>query len=570
MNNQTTIMVFKMNALRFTFFKQVWTHLIRPYWTSEDKWFAYGLLTTNLLMIAGFVYITIQINYWTNEFYTALQTLDSSAFLNLLGTFAILASIAIIIFTTKNYIMQILQIRWRKWFTHHLTEEWTKDRRYYALQLKGDGTDNPDQRIADDVNQFVSLTLNLTLGLFKEIFTLIAFLGVLWILSGVLTIPFGSFTLSVPGYMCWGALIYAIAGTFISFYLGRPLVRLSYEGEKREANFRYSLVRFRENTEGIALYKGEDSERKIFDSRFDQIVENFYFIIKNMLVMNSWNSFYGQFNSIFPILLAAPRLFVKELTFGGLMQTLSAFNYVSNSLSFIIANFVTLATWRATTNRLLEFKINIENIPASSLFHQTHENEGIHLSCDHISLPHGSLLKEDLQMIFKKGEDTLITGPTGIGKSTLARVLSGLWPHGKGEIKIPEASFLFLPQKPYMPLGSLEAVLSYPGSVIERSELLRVMNEVGLTGFKDRLEEVNDWARVLSLGEQQRIGIARAILSKPHWLVLDEATSAMDEKSEGHLYRLLRSKLPDTTFISIGHRESLKALHIREVRFGEA
>lgn len=558
-----------MTSSRLSFLRQVWTHLIRPYWTSQDKWIALSFLGGNLSLMGIYIAITVRLNYWSNDVFTALQELNGAAFLSLLGIFCIYAFFAIISFMLKAYLLQKLVIRWREWMTQHFLENWTKNRRYYTLQLKGDGTDNPDQRIADDIVQFINTTLALSIGLFQEIITLIAFLGILWILSGALTIPLGDFSFSIPGYMCWGAILYAIGGTFFSTYLGRPLIHLDYEQQKREANFRYSLVRFRDNMEGVALYEGEEKERDIFTSRFSHIVDNFNTILKRMLKVHCWSAFYSQFNAIFPFLLAAPRLFSKGITIGGFMQTIQAFTRVSHSLSFIIDNYPGIASWRATTNRLLEFKLNLENIPSSGLAHQTHDDEGIHVSCEHIALPHGALLKQDLNLTFKKGEDTLITGRTGVGKSTLARVLAGLWPYGKGEIRLPFSSFLFLPQKPYMPLGSLASVLQYPASHASSADLKNILQAVGLNAFTSRLQEVNDWARVLSLGEQQRIAIARALLTKPHWLVLDEATSAMDEASEAHLYRLLRTALPETTFISIGHRESLKALHIREIRLEE-
>ncbi len=562
-------MVLEMSKSHFTFLQQVWIHLIRPYWTSDDRWIAGGFLGGHLVLVGFFIYLAVWLNYWQNDFYTAIQELNSKAFFSLLGVFCILAFFANIAYMSKAYFLAKLEIRWRQWMTQHFIEGWTSNRRYYALQLKGDGTDNPDQRIAEDISQFINTTLSLSIGLLQESIMLISFLGILWGLSGTLTIPLGSFSLSLPGYMCWGAILYAIGGTFFSMYLGRPLIHLNYESQRREANFRYSLMRFRDNVEGVALYGGEEKEKEIFSLRFRDIVTNFNISLNRLVKMYSWTNIYSQVSGIYPVLLAAPRLFTKELTFGGFMQTLTAFTQVTHSLSFIVDNYTGIASWCATTNRLLEFKLNLEIIPPSPLSHSTHEEETIHVACDHISLPHGTILREDLNLTFKKGEHTLITGHTGVGKSTLARVLSGLWPYGKGEIKIPSSSFLFLPQKPYMPLGSLENVLQYPASNASRNVINKALEAVGLDIFKPNLQDVNDWSRVLSLGEQQRIAIARALLTKPHWLVLDEATSAMDEASEIELYSLLRKELPNTTLISIGHRESLKPLHIREIRLEE-
>ena len=558
-----------MAMMNISFLRQVWTHLIRPYWVSEDKWRAFLLLSGHLFLMGFFIFISVKLNFVNNAIFTSLQEYNLNNFLYYLGEVSIYACLAIACFSSKNYLLQRLDIRWRKWMTDHFVNNWMHNKRYYSLQLKNDGTDNPDQRIAEDTGTFIDKTLSLTLGLLQQVVMLGSFLGILWSLSGTLSIPLGNYTVFIPGYMCWASLLYAIISSLLSFYFGRNLIRLNYENEKREANYRYSLVRLRENVEAVALYKGEAQEKNILKTRFNDILDNFYSIIRRMVVVNSWYSFYDQFRHLFPFLLIAPRYFTKTMTLGGVSQTIAAFSQVTYSLSFIVENYVGIASWRATTNRLLEFKMNLENIPPPTLAYEPHAIESIHVNCSEVALPHAAILQEDLDIKFHKGEHALITGPTGVGKSTLARVIAGLLPYGKGLIKVPKSSFLFLPQKPYMPLGTLRDVLQYPNAYLDETALCNTLDDVDLSAFVTRLDEINDWARVLSLGEQQRIAIARALLTKPHWLVMDEATSAMDENSEAGLYRLLKERLPDTTLISIGHRESLKAHHSREIRLEE-
>lgn len=554
-----------MRTPPLAFPKEIWTHLIRPYWTSSERWRAYGLLGGYLTLMAGFIALTVRLNYWNNDFFSALQNLDMNAFLSLLLVFCGLAFLSIMFFTFKHYLLKNLEIRWRQWMTDYFLQKWMENRRYYALQVEGHQTDNPDQRIAEDIQSFIRLTLSLYIGLLQNFIFLLFFLNILWTLSGTLRVPLGSMVFPIPGYMCWGAFLFALFGTACSFYVGKGLTKLNYDHEKTEANFRYSLVRFRDNMEGVALYQGEALEQIILKERFKAITENIYATLRKMLAMNTWLSFYSQIQPLIPLLLAAPLFFTKVITFGILMQARAAFQHVSHAFSFIVENYADLTFWKATTTRLLEFNKLLSEGRRPGLTPTVHAKEAIEISCDSLQLPHGGILKANLHFTVEKGIHTLISGPTGTGKTILARAIAGLWPYGQGEIRLPSSPLFFLPQKPYLPLGSLKEILQYPGLEVSLEELCQGLDEVGLPTFKSRLGEVNEWSRILSLGEQQRIAILRVLLKKPLWIVLDEATSGMDERAESHLYQLLKQWLPQATLISIGHRESLRGFHSQEI-----
>ncbi|MEB3703054.1 ABC transporter ATP-binding protein/permease [Candidatus Bealeia paramacronuclearis] len=546
-------------------FKILW-----PYWRSEKKWEALFLLLCSGSFLAAFVFTQLELNYWGNDFYTALQEFRMNDFFGLLKKFSYLAALAISTYVLAFYAQKHLELRWRKWLTHFYIQKWLSHRNYYHLLLAGSQTDNPDQRIAEDVGHFCSETIRLFLDAFRNILMLIAFLGVLWVLSGTLKIPLGDKVLEVPGYMFWAGLIYAIIGSFISVKIGNPLVPLNYEQEKREADFRYSLIRFRENAEGIALYSGENSENQTFGNRFEYVYDNFKSIIKRSFMISGWISFYGQIAYVFPILLIAPRYFAKEVTFGALMQTIGACNHVNTALSFFVDQYPAIAHWKATTNRLLVFLGEMEELEKlpKEIRISPHPEPSI-ISCRNLTifLPHEKILFENLNLKFQKGEHTLIKGPSGIGKSTLMRTLSGLWPYGSGQIQLPTQSPMFLPQKPYMPLGTLKEILTYPEdhAKLEEKDFLNLLDLVGLENLSGRLNEIDDWARVLSLGEQQRVSILRALIQKPQWLLMDEATSSLDEDSERKVFELLQHVLKETTFISVGHRASLLAWHPRVI-----
>ncbi len=562
---------------RWGFLRDAW-RLAKPYWVSDDKWRAWGLLAAVIALNLGSVYINVRLNYWRNDFYNTFQDLDEHSFFKQLGIFTLLACAFIIVVVYQLYLQQMLQIRWRRWLTRQYLGDWLEGKAYYRLQLEGNETDNPDQRIADDLNRFTDISLSLSLGLLNSVVTLASFVAILWSLSGPLTIPLGSAgSIALPGYMVWFALVYAILGTWITIKIGRPLVALNFAQQRYEADFRFSLVRLRENTEAVALYGGEEREFSVFRERFAHVVDNFWAIMRRTKTLGWWTSFYGQFAVIFPYIIAAPRFFAKEMQLGGLMQTADAFGTVQGALSFIVNAYTNgtgatdtgIAVWQSVVQRLVSFDERVREIAASVQGPQpiarTRGGEGVAVSDLALDLPGGAALLRHVELAAKPGEAVLITGPTGSGKSTLLRAISGIWPYGAGAIRLAAGKLLFLPQKPYLPLGSLRDALLYPHGAadVPAARLNEVLEIVDLGAFAGRLDEPDNWTQRLSLGEQQRLSFARVLLAEPDLLFLDEATSALDEPSEARFYRLLRAASWHPTIVSVGHRGTLAAFHDR-------
>ncbi|HUC63116.1 MAG TPA: ABC transporter ATP-binding protein/permease [Alphaproteobacteria bacterium] len=556
-----------MMKMSGAFLRDLWT-LTRPYWFSEDRWAGRGLLAVILAMNLGLVALNVIFNQWYRLFYNTLQNHNMPEFWHQLFRFSYLAAIAIVIAVYQVYLTQMLQIRWRQWLTGHYLRDWLGGQTHYRMQLLGDGTDNPDQRISQDLALFVNQTLSLTLGFISSAVTLVSFVGILWAISGPLAIALGGTTLTIPGYMVWAALVYAIAGTWLTHLIGKPLIRLNYDQQRYEADFRFGLVRLRENTEGVALYRGEEGETGILHHSFGFVVRNWWGIMKRQKSLTWFTSFYGQLAIIFPFLVASPRYFAGAIELGGLMQISSAFGQVQSSLSWFVSAYTSLAEWKATVERLTGFQAAMQTARASTeargLAHTRAADPAIGLESVALDLPRGEKLLEVPALALAPGEAVLVTGPSGSGKSTLFRALAGIWPFGRGTVRVPEgARILFLPQKPYLPLGDLASVASYPGEPQPADAVAGALAAVGLAGLASRLAEVRNWSLELSPGEQQRLAVARALLYKPDWLFLDEATSALDEAAEADLYRVLRERLPATTLISIGHRATLAAFHER-------
>jgi putative ATP-binding cassette transporter len=466
------------------------------------------------------------------------------------------------------YLSQMLQIRWRRWLTRRYLGAWLSDRAYYHLDLKS-ATDNPDQRISEDLNQFTSYLLTLSTGLLTSVVSLVSFLFILWGLSGPANIPFGSWgTLHIPAYLVWVALLYAGVGTWLTIKIGRPLVPLNFDQQRFEADFRFSLVRLRENAESVALYRGEAMELSVFQERFRSVFENFWQIMKRQKRLAWFTSGYGQIALIFPIVVVAPRYFAKQIGLGGLMQVVSAFSSVQSSLSFIISSYTNIAAWQAVTERLSGFEERL-----SAIHHSTRETgpiairraeSGVAVHGLDLDLPDGKPLLRGVTLAAATGAAMLITGPSGAGKSTLLRAIAGLWPYGRGEINLSNGRILFVPQRPYLPLGKLHNALLYPSgdtNNISAARLAEVLTQVGLGALVDELDAVHDWTLRLSPGEQQRFAFARIFLLQPTLVFLDEATSALDESSEAHLYGLLRAASWCPTIVSVGHRSTIRSFH---------
>ena len=555
-------------------------YLSVPYFRSEEKWSAIVLLVSTIALNLSLVGMTVVLNFWNGAFFDAIQSRDWHSFTQLiflykktphgfLPGFCSIAVVYILVAVYATYLSQWLQIRWRRWLTSRYLDDWIGDRTYYRMSLTSkldvDGTDNPDQRISEDIGNFVTSTLSLGLDLMSNVVTLFSFLGILWALSGSITI----LGVTIHGYMVWVALIYAVVGSYLTHLVGRPLVRLTFNQQKVEADFRFALMRLRENTEGVALYNGEAEERGELAHRFRFVVANWWAIMRRTKSLNMLTTGYGQIANIFPIVVAAPRYFSGLIALGVLTRISDAFGQVQSALSWLVSNYANIASWSATVERLGTFRRSIEEAHVKLPDGAVRLQEGPDLVLDDVSLslPNGQRLLEHATLRAVPGQSIIITGASGSGKSTLFRELAGIWPYAKGRITLPAARSLFLPQRPYMPLGTLRRIATYPldPASVPDDVLAEVMTACGLAHLLPELEEKRGWSQVLSGGEQQRLAVVRALLAKPDWLFLDEATANLDPDAEAALYALLRARLPHTTLISIAHRESVARLHDRHI-----
>jgi len=546
--------------------------LARPYFFSEDRWAGRSLLAAVITIELSIVAINVMLNQWNNRFYNALQERNWDNFVWELLFFCGLAAAYIVLAVYQLYLNQWLQIRWRRWMTREYLDHWLAGANHYRMQLLGDAADNPDQRIAEDINLFIDRTLSISVGLLSAIVTLCSFVVILWALSAAAPLYLFGASFSIPGYLVWAALLYAVVGTALTHLIGWPLVSLNFRQQRFEADFRFNLVRVRENSEQIALLAGETAERERLLDRFGNVVGNFLQIMQRTKKLTFLTAGYAQISIVFPFIVISPAYFGGAVQLGGLMQTASAFTSVQGALSFFVTAYRQLAEWRAVIARLDGFNIAAERARAATTatpaiaVSAREGKDRLEIDDLLVRLPQGTALLAASDLAVSAGERVLLTGASGAGKSTLFRAIAGTWPFGAGTIRVPKgAKLMMLPQRPYFPIGTLAAAVTYPAEpgTFDAETLREVITAVGLPALAGRLSEEAHWNRMLSLGEQQRLGIARAILQAPDYLFLDEATASLDEPAETALYRLLNARLKRSAIVSIGHRSTLAAFHRR-------
>ncbi len=547
------------------FFKDVW-YLTKSYWQSEEKKKAFWLLTCIIALTLGIVFMLVQLNTWNNSFYSALQNYDAEKISSELIHFSWLAAIYIILAVYSYYLQQTLILHWRHWLTTRFIDIWLQNKTYYNLQMFGKDTDNPDQRISEDVRQFVEMTLGFAIGILKSLCTFISFVFILYQLSGPLSFSFMGKTWTIHGYMLWASLLYSILGTYITHVVGRKLVKLNFIQQRYEADFRFSMIRLRESAESVAFYRGEAQEGKVFKNRFKLLLDNFWQLVNKQKQLVFLNSGYSQIAIIFPFVVAMNRYLAKEVSLGGLMQVASAFGRVQDSLSYFVDMYSSIAQWQAVVMRLTYFGRHMHEVSQQAeQFHVERfaTSEAVSVEQMQVNLPDDAVLLQDINFTLQPGRNVLIKGVSGSGKSTLLRALAGIWPFVIGKINLPKTEeLMFIPQKPYIPLGSLREALLYPGKrALSDEELLYLLDLCQIGYLRDKLDLVADWSHVLSVGEQQRLAFVRAHIQEPKWLFLDEATSALDEDTEAAMYALLAERLTQTTLVSIGHRSTLNKYH---------
>jgi vitamin B12/bleomycin/antimicrobial peptide transport system ATP-binding/permease protein len=554
----------------------IW-RLSLPYFRSEERWPGRLLLAAVIATELALVGLNVVLNLWYNFFYNTLQDRNWSGFVNAILFFFVFGIIYVVIAVYRTYVNQWLQIRWRRWMTQNYLQKWLEADNHYHMQLLGDAADNPDQRIAEDVRLFVESTLSIVIGILSSVVSFCSFVVILWHLSDEAPLHVFGMQLAIPGYLVWAAVIYAVLGTALTHWIGWRLIPLNFQQQRFEADFRFNLVRTRENSEQIAALGGGSTERDEHLGRFAPLIANWWAIMQRTKLVNFFAAGYSQVSSIFPYIMVSPAYFAGAMQLGGMMQTGSAFDNVQKALSYFISNYQSIAEWRAVMDRLSGFEQSIAASRTAALASPTIDVErrrGAAFTAAQLDvrLPDGEPIVAVDHIAFAPGDRVLITGPSGSGKSTLFRAITGIWPFGSGRVQMPaDAKIMLVPQQPYFPLAPLAAAVSYPAKAgtFDDARVAEALVAVGLSELVPRLREEAHWNRMLSLGEQQRLAIARTLLHAPDYLFLDESTASLDEAAEAAVYRLLLERLKGSAIVSIGHRSTLRAFHARRIELVE-
>jgi putative ATP-binding cassette transporter len=548
--------------------------LLKLYWQSDQRVFAYSMLAVVLLMTIALVGMDVVFTTWYNYFYDALQDYKRKAAYDLIWIFLFLAAIYIVIGVYRYYIQQFLALRWRRWMTEEFLDRWLEKRSYYYLENFSETTDNPDQRIQEDIGSMVLSSLSLAIGVVSSCVTIFAFIFVLWALSGTMDVSLGPLGVwHIPGYLVWVGIVYSLLGTWVAFKIGYPLVSLNFEQQRREANFRFAAIDLRSHSENIALYRAEQNQNSILKGIFSGVLGNWYAIILRQKLLLWFTQSYNQIAVVLPLAVVFPRYFTKVIKLGGLVQALNAFGRIQDALSFFVNSYVALAEWRAMMRRLLTFLNHMYELEKSIKTHNHFVFFGNYkdqISVKHVSIntPREEKLLENINLELEHGKNYIVKGESGVGKSTFVRTLAGIWPFGAGEIGMPDnKKILFLPQRPYMPLGTLRDALLFPDRMMDIADedLCAILMACDLPELVDSLHEVAYWSARLSPGELQRIAFVRVLLQKPDWVFLDETTSSLDLRREKMLYELVKTRLPHCSIVSVGHRPSLDAFHDTQI-----
>jgi vitamin B12/bleomycin/antimicrobial peptide transport system ATP-binding/permease protein len=552
-----------------------------PPFAAPERRVAVAMVVLLVIINQAQVGMSLRLSFFNRDWFNAIQNKDEAAFWSQLFTvFTPWAFLYIATAVLEFVVTSTLIIRWRRWLTGHYVNRWLGAHTHYRMSLAGGFADNPDQRISEDISRFIDGgqigygIYSFSILLISNLSSLVSFAILLWDLSTNFTLPYT--TIAVPGFLFWVALIYAGVGTLVTHLIGRPLVRLSFEQQRYEANFRFSLARLREYAEQVALLSGESAEKASLTSRFNRIVKNYFEIIFCRKNLTAFTASYGQLSPIIPFVIAAPFYFAGKITLGIMTQTASAFDWVNEALTFFVTYYVSLAEFKAVLDRLTSFDLAIDNARTPGFAPKASADtarKNLDIEALNLRLPDGREIVNIASLRLAANEPMVLTGPSGSGKSTFFRAISGIWPYAGGAITLPaDANILLLPQRPYIPIGTLRAAVTYPAKPdrYDGTAILDALRAAQLGDFTGELDIEDNWLQRLSGGEQQRLAIARAILAKPDWLFLDEATSAMDEAMEAEIYEILAKKLPSTTIVSIGHRASLAQFHERRIEMRPA